>query len=113
MSREFNEGVTENDRIEDGGFNRLATLLVNNMNRVFKLPPAKWACPQMRAMGHLSLDPVRFEIAMSKLHHCQVPPDGQSMSDWTTEHYGSEAAKLVLRAMSGVPIGSAGKGKNK
>lgn len=113
MGREFNEGVMENDQVEKGEFNRLATLLINNMNRVFKLPPAKWACPQMMAMGHLSLDPVRFEIAMSKLHHCQVPPDGQSMSDWTTEHYGSDAVKLVLRAMSGVPIRSVGKGTGK
>ena len=108
--RQFNEGVTGNDQIEEEESNMRAAILISDMNKVFKLPPAKWACPKMRAMGYLSLDPVRFEVAMSKLHHCLVPPDGQSMSDWTTEHYGSEAAKLVLRAMSGVPIGPTRKG---
>ena len=111
--QQFNEGVTGNDQIEEEEFNMRAAILISDFNKVFKLPPAKWACPKMRAIGYLSLDPVRFEVAMSKLHHCLVPPDGQSMSDWTTEHYGSDAAKLVLRAMSGVPIGPAGKGKGR
>ena len=109
--RQFNEGVTGNDQIEEEESNMRAAILISDMNKVFKLPPAKWACPKMRAMGYLSLDPVRFEVAMSKLHHCLVPPDGQSMFDWTTEHYGSEAAKLVLRAIFGVPIGQRERGR--
>ncbi len=75
--------------------------LCTEMQRVFGLPPARWACPTLYLLGRLVCDPALLERGIA---HVNPVPDGVSLKEHIRTHYGEAAVDLVLRAIDGEKI---------
>jgi hypothetical protein len=85
--------------------NKDAQILIQDMERVFGIPPRFWADTMFLACGILICNPTTFEEALKRMHGYRCEGETfESINDFVERKWGKEAMTLLLRAAKGTQL---------